>query len=810
MSPLTGYPHRPPCPVVVTKNPERVPYVGRILARVRSMIFTFVQHPGGGAELSYASEGVRDLFDLSPEEAMRDLRSWMRRIHPQDRPAFEASLTGSGRELRPWSQLFRIRARPHQTRWAEGSAEPQLEADGTVVWHGIIQDISEREQARADVARHARLQFLISETATRFIHLPLGQVQDAVVESLGEIAGFFQVDRAYVFAYDWSRRTCRNTHEWCAPGVEPQIEQLQETPMDIFPDWLETHMAGREVYIPDVPGLPPGDFRELLVAQGIQSIIAVPMMGPDGCRGFVGFDAVRIHRTYTQAEQRMLGMFARMLVSIDLRRDAQAALEHSERRFADVIAAAGEFVWEAGPDWRITYLSSRAGDVLGLPVAACSGRDIRELLGLDDDAAAQTCDTPCFNLPTRTTRPDGCHVFLRTNLRVLADESGRPLGYLGLTSDTTREEEAMRALARERDQLRMFFEVSLDLLCVTDRDGRFVRVGAAWEPFLGQSIAEIEGTTFLAYVHEDDRAATLNAMKALRAGREIRGFVNRYRTRDGSHRELEWRATPSEGLVFACARDVTETRRVARALEAGLAQERAAAEIKGRLISMASHEFRTPLASIMLNVELLQLQAERITPNDLRKRLSLLADTTSHLADIVGDVLDYSALGRGGDTRETNQELDLRTCIDEAAAALPVTPEGPLRLEVTSAPAALVIVARPSLLRRVIGNLLENAVKYSPDGGLIRIETRAVSQGCELIVQDEGIGVPAESRDRLFTPFHRAANVGQIRGTGLGLSIVKEALDRLGGTIRFEPVSTSGSRFIVRLPWVSPTPSPRA
>lgn len=806
MSPATSLSSPAPRLASGSRNPESVPFVGRILAQVRSMIFTFVQHPGGDAELVYASEGVRDLFDLSPQQAKRDMRSWLRRIHPLDRPAFEASLTGSGRGLRPWRQIFRLRTHPHATRWVEGSAEPQIEADGTIVWHGIIQDISEREQARGELARNARLQSLISETATRFIHLPLDQVREAVVESLGEIASFLQVDRAYVFAYDWSHRICRNTHEWCAEGIEPQIDQLQETPMDIFPDWLEQHQAGRDVYIPDVPALPDGPFRELLVAQGIQSIIAVPMMGPDACLGFVGFDAVRIHRTYTLSEQRILGVFARMLVSIDLRLHAQSALEKSERRFADVIAAAGEFVWETDRSWRITYLSSRASDILGLPVEQCLGRDVRTLLGL----AGGPPLAPSFNLPTQTTRPDGQRIHLRTNLRALPKCADACPGYLGLTSDVTREEEATQALARERDQLRLFFSVALDLLCVTDLSGRFLRVSAAWETFLGKSVKEIEGSPFMDLVHEDDLASTRAALQDLREGREVRGFVNRYRTRDGGYRELEWRGTVSDGLIFACARDVTDTRRIARALEAGLAQERAAAEIKSRLISMASHEFRTPLASILLNVELLQLQADRITPPDLRKRLVQLADTTNHLAEIVGDVLDYTALGRGGDTKEANQELDLRVCIEEATSALALAPDGPLRLQIVAPPTPVVIVARPSLLRRVIGNLLENAVKYSPDGGQIVVETRTLSEGCELTIQDQGIGVPEESHPRLFTPFHRAANVGQIRGTGLGLSIVKEALDRLGGSIAFQSVASGGSLFRVHLPLVSRTSSPRA
>ena len=112
------------------------------------------------------------------------------------------------------------------------------------------------------------------------------------------------------------------------------------------------------------------------------------------------------------------------------------------------------------------------------------------------------------------------------------------------------------------------------------------------------------------------------------------------------------------------------------------------------------------------------------------------------------------------------------------------------------------ILSDKQLLRQILVDLLSNAVKYSPEGGKVRLALRRDAGAVEFRVDDQGIGIPELDQARLFEVFHRARNVGDIQGTGLGMAIVKRAVDALGGSIDFESQVGVGTTFVVRLPVV--------
>ncbi|UHD15379.1 response regulator [Thiocapsa bogorovii] len=193
--------------------------------------------------------------------------------------------------------------------------------------------------------RETRLQDLLMEVSATYISLPLDRV-DAVIEtSLGHLGDFVGADRAYLFDYVFERQIATNTHEWCAPGIEPQIDTLQAVPMGMIPDWVATHREGGTVYVPDVLSLPPeSSVRQVLEPQGIKSAIAVPMIDGPRCRGFVGFDSVRRHHRYSKTEQRLLTVFAQMLVNVQKRRETEESLRLSREQAEAASRSKSEFL----------------------------------------------------------------------------------------------------------------------------------------------------------------------------------------------------------------------------------------------------------------------------------------------------------------------------------------------------------------------------------------------------------------------------------------------------------------------------------
>lgn len=180
----------------------------------------------------------------------------------------------------------------------------------------VARDITERETLRQQRERLQQFMALQARLATRFINLPVAELDESIGRALGEIGSFVQADRAYIFSYDLLAHTATNTHEWCGEGIEPAIDQLQDLSMDLVPNWVEAHLQQQNFEVPHVQALPPGPLREILEPQGIQSLIALPMNANDQLLGFVGFDSVHTTHTYTPEEVALLKLFAEMLVNV--------------------------------------------------------------------------------------------------------------------------------------------------------------------------------------------------------------------------------------------------------------------------------------------------------------------------------------------------------------------------------------------------------------------------------------------------------------------------------------------------------------
>jgi GAF domain-containing protein len=171
--------------------------------------------------------------------------------------------------------------------------------------------------------RQLEMQKLLIDMASTYINIPLENVHEAIQLSLKEMGMFVQTDRAYIFEYDLNANMARNTYEWCAEGIEPQIHLLQALPLDNIQQWVETHERHEPFIVSDVLALHddgPGGLRDILAPQGILSLISIPMRHSSGFLGAVGFDAVREKRHFSENEKSILQLFADMLVNIHIRK----------------------------------------------------------------------------------------------------------------------------------------------------------------------------------------------------------------------------------------------------------------------------------------------------------------------------------------------------------------------------------------------------------------------------------------------------------------------------------------------------------
>jgi PAS domain S-box-containing protein len=233
-----------------------------------------------------------------------------------------------------------------------------------------------------------------------------------------------------------------------------------------------------------------------------------------------------------------------------------------------------------------------------------------------------------------------------------------------------------------------------------------------------------------------------------------------------------------------------------------LTEERALEQMRQDLVATVSHELRTPLAAIYGSALTLRRKDLQLDTAIREQLLDVISEESSRLADIVNDLLLASQLDAG--TLQSNIErCDVRELVRGAVeSARTHLPEGvQLRFEVPDVD-ILPVAADEGQLRQVVANLIDNAVKYSPEGGDVRITLEPASRSVRFSIADSGLGVPASERSRIFEKFYRLdpAMTRGIGGTGLGLYICRELLRRIDGRIWVEPNDERGSVFHVEVP----------
>jgi len=389
---------------------------------------------------------------------------------------------------------------------------------------------------------------------------------------------------------------------------------------------------------------------------------------------------------------------------------------------------------------------------------------------------------------------DGSVRFHEGRGEVERDEEGNIIRIRGTGLDITDRKIMELELIQRTEELDRFFSVALDLLCIADSQGRFVRLNPQWEKTLGHSLTEMEGAQCLDYIHPDDREETLRVCNDLNQGKVISSLTNRYRCKTGDYVWLEWRSVMVGDLIYAAARDITQQKEVQEHLEQAKNRAESLTLAKSEFLANMSHEIRTPLSSIVAIAELLGLSNLSVDQQDLVKTLSYSSDT---LLNIVNDILDFSKIESGGLTLEKSPfsvltEVSLiLSLFDQStqAKALSLKSSIPLHLPHT-------FLGDSARLRQILLNLIGNAVKFTDAGSIwviIRekwLESTPEYDRYELMfsIQDTGIGIQPEQLEKLFHPFSQGDTSisRKYGGTGLGLVISQRLVELMDGFLWVE------------------------
>lgn len=403
-------------------------------------------------------------------------------------------------------------------------------------------------------------------------------------------------------------------------------------------------------------------------------------------------------------------------------------------------------------------------------------------------------------------RKDGARCYVLSSAALVHDETGVPIGVVAVNRDITERKQAEEALHQSRARYRLLAEHVTDVITILGPDGVRKYVTPSVYQLTGYRPEELVGRHVAESMHPEDGAKTLALrQQAISARAPSYTTTIRLRHKAGhyvwseSKVSLLYDATGALLESVTVSRDITARLQTETALQQALAKEKELSDLKSRFVAMASHEFRTPLATILLATEVLSAYRQRLPDEKIAEKLNRIKEQVVHLKAIMEDVL---LLAQMQARRVTFQpvRLDLAalcaTIIDEFQDRPDHQHELTYHCTGPQRPALL----DTKLIQQLISNLVANAIKYSPDAKAIQVDLLFTATTVIFRVQDEGIGIPAADLPYLFTPFHRANNVGTISGTGLGLVIAKEAVDLHGGAITVESHLGVGTTFMVTLP----------
>ena len=373
---------------------------------------------------------------------------------------------------------------------------------------------------------------------------------------------------------------------------------------------------------------------------------------------------------------------------------------------------------------------------------------------------------------------------------------------VGLLADTLNQMAAqlkskIEELSEDRSQLLAMLTSMVEGVMVLDYRGRVLQVNPALERMFGVTRAEARGRFVSDVFGHPDMNALVSTVLSTRAGQENEIVLHP----SGRCLHIEASVAGGQKENEACAvfvfHDITELRRLEN--------------IRKDFVANVSHELRTPLTSIKGYVEAL-LDGGKDDPDTTTRFLDIILKQSDRLNLILEDLLQLSKI-ESGQVQFSREPLDIGALVERTLAMIkPLADKKRHRLTSEIAKDLPPIAGDQERLAQVLSNLLDNAVKYTPEGGHVSLTARLIptessktdthQTGIELIVADSGIGIPEKDRPRVFERFYRVdkARSRELGGTGLGLAIVKHIVEGHGGQVWVEGNFPTGSRFVVRLP----------
>ena len=387
---------------------------------------------------------------------------------------------------------------------------------------------------------------------------------------------------------------------------------------------------------------------------------------------------------------------------------------------------------------------------------------------------------------------------------LIKDSKGEPEFILNIIEDITQKKQKELEIEKISMKFSKLFHFSSNAILVIDRkDLTIIDINNSFLEMLGYKIEEL----LLKKIDETDIWQNIEEFKnlfdMLKAKRSVKNIEATLKTKNSENVialiSIDNLLTDGENLLIFQAIDITERKNYANEILRALEKEKDLNILKNRFISMISHEFRTPLTTIMLSTDLLKRYSDHWDVTEKNKHYDRIQTTILRMTQLMENVLTIGRLEAGKFDFQP-ESIDLQAFSKSIAENIEFNFSSKNTINFKFIGNCIDSKIDENLMALVLTNLLTNACKYSPnftpvDFTVVCNESRAIFK-----IKDYGVGIPKSEQDKLFNTFFRASNVGNINGYGLGLSIVQRCVEAHLGTIRFETTENEGTCFIVEVP----------
>lgn len=669
-----------------------------------------------------------------------------------------------------------------------------LEGDVThVVGFGI--DITERKQReQALLGREQKIEALYTATE----HLLKAETPEEVAIRIEEVV--------------------RETFDYPLNGVH-FVRDGQLVPVRVSPDIVERwpDMPSRDL---DETGLgarayrsgttvASDDLRALdttIDYQDLQSGAAIPL----GAHGVITIGSTE-KESIESFDVNLMEILAADAAAVLDRIEREHELQKKERRYRAVFEDPNILVGLLDPEGRVLDINRTALEYVGAPLKDIIGEPFWTTPWFEGDEALQDAVQEWIQranageyaeFEADLSKAVGAPLVISGVVRPVTDEEGTVTSLLISDRDVTARKQDRRQLERYREYTDRLLNASDDLFFVCDENGCLQRWNERVATVTGYCEEELDGMTVLDFVHADDRERTKAAVEEVfeRGRSQIETPLV---LKDGSTIPYEFAANcvehPDGDLrLVGIGRDVTERKQRERSLVEAKREAEEAHRLKSAMLANMSHEIRTPLTSVTGFAEVLEGNLE----GQMRAFAGRIYQSGQRLMKTLDSVLQLSKLEAGVYELE-REPLSLGPLIEETTELLrPSAKEKSITLTTSISNSPISGRWNEGALNRILENLVENAIKFTPENGTVVVRAWTKDDEVVLEVEDDGVGIREEALSKIFEAFKQESEglTREYEGSGLGLPIVQRLVDAHNGSLMVDTEKGRGSRFIVRLP----------